>query len=718
MCSCSIGIRSSSQHHADFAPPQLEVAQISVGEIPDSLRGRARTTVVGRKTGVAEPTPHVAEQIFNIFDTIGSGFVHVSRLDGPHICSRETTKKSLTDGKTMKLEKTCRRYQNARKCLDTRTDSKGMKETVRIEECCEGYETRDIFKYGCPIESTALTMGEVLSSINSTLWLVAESSDSSKDLDSNNITVIIGTHEEDEPEDPKSHVLNRIVPGNYQTYDWKDEDVLETVGGGRFVVTQSEDAFGSIVTPSCSDAAYQATADYRLHTLQRTFLNCLPLNSSYRVQNGVLHQVSGDLKPAAESLLSVLTNDSRFSAFASLLSDELRLKLSSNESLTVFVPSAKALASLSESLQKDIKQATGCFVGSHIAEGSFCSHDLFDRHLKSLSGSDIESRSQTISNERVIRVGRARVMTGDIFTKNGVIHVIDDVLFNDELLSWREHIEVYNRNMMHALEEVVGNTSEPITILVPPAGNETVSSDFARNHVVVGDIVEEFKKPTAVTTEANSTIFAGYYRKTSPIWMRISMQPRQRQRGQIGCSRITQDSVKGCHAILHFIEKSLPSVVDNFDAFFAKRTDLSKFYRLWRESSLNGSLTDEKPLTAFIPSDDSFSNNEFKKLLSTPKLADVFVRRYIVEEPLCSFDLRGNPSEIRIQTYANMNGEGLRPTQMDGDIFVDGARVEESEIVLTNGVVYVLESTIVRNYVSTQPGENRRKTISLLNILP
>lgn len=42
----------------------------------------------------------------------------------PHICSRETTKKSPTDGKTMKLEKTCRRYQNARKCLDTRTDSK------------------------------------------------------------------------------------------------------------------------------------------------------------------------------------------------------------------------------------------------------------------------------------------------------------------------------------------------------------------------------------------------------------------------------------------------------------------------------------------------------------------------------------------------------------------------------------------------------------------
>ena len=45
-------------------------------------------------------------------------------------------------------------------------------------------------------------------------------------------------------------------------------------------------------------------------------------------------------------------------------------------------------------------------------------------------------------------------------------------------------------------------------------------------------------------------------------------------------------------------------------------------------------------------------------------------------EPLCQFDLRHNPSEIRIQTYVNMNGEGLRPSQSDDETFMDGARVQ------------------------------------------
>ncbi|VDO43354.1 unnamed protein product [Haemonchus placei] len=162
----------------------------------------------------------------------------------------------------------------------------------------------------------------------------------------------------------------------------------------------------------------------------------------------------------------------------------------------------------------------------------------------------------------------------------------------------------------------------------------------------------------------------------------------------------------------------LPLVTDNFDTFLAKRSDLSKFYRLWQQSSLNGSLTDEKLLTAFIPSDDAFSNNEFKKLVGNRKLTDIFVRRYLVDEPLCEFDIRRSPGEIRIQTYANLNGEALRPTSTDGDTYIDGARVEDSEIMLSNGVAYVLDATIAKNYISTQPGNDRRRPTNVLNIIP
>ncbi|KJH51210.1 fasciclin domain protein [Dictyocaulus viviparus] len=139
--------------------------------------------------------------------------------------------------------------------------------------------------------------------------------------------------------------------------------------------------------------------------------------------------------------------------------------------------------------------------------------------------------------------------------------------------------------------------------------------------------------------------------------------------------------------------------------------------RLWRESSLNASLTSEKPITVFIPSDDSFSNNGFKKLIKNSTLSDIFVRRHILNEPLCEFDIHHHPSEIRIQTYVNLNGEVLRPVQHGDDIFIDGAKIEESEIVLSNGVAYILDSTISRDYISIQPDINRRTGTNLLNII-
>uniref|UniRef100_A0A7I4Y7S3 FAS1 domain-containing protein n=1 Tax=Haemonchus contortus TaxID=6289 RepID=A0A7I4Y7S3_HAECO len=675
------------------------VSRVSSSDIPDQLNGRVRTTVLTPKK-ISDPKHVVTDQLFNIFDTIGSGIMQVSRLEGPHICIRESTKKSPADGEMMKSEKICQRFRNARKCIDSKTESKMTIETTRVEECCEGYDTRDIFRYGCPLELESLPMEEVLTQLNSSLWSLAKKAKVSDKLKSDDITVIISPDNEDKYEDPKSYVLNRIVPRKYRSYEWVNGDVLRTAAGGELLVSQTEDAFGSI----------------------KTYVNCLPLDPvSYSSDNGIVYLVTGDLQPVAETVLSALTNDARLTTFTSLLSDDLREKLSSNESFTVFAPSDKAFSSLSGSLLKDIKGGIGCaadFARSHIIDGSFCSHQLYDHPLKSLAGSELEARTHTKGNERVIHVGRARVMVSNILAKNGVIFIIDDVVFNDELLSWREHLEAHNSNLREALEDVVTNPNEKLTIFVPPTENSTISTEFAKNHIVIGESREDFKRPSTVTTQANSTIFTGYSRKTSPIWVRISMQPGQRQRGQVGCSRIIEDSVKGCNAVLQFIEKPLPLVTDNFDTFLAKRSDLSKFYRLWQQSSLNGSMTDEKLLTAFIPSDDAFSNNEFKKLVGNRKLTDIFVRRYLVDEPLCEFDIRRSPGEIRIQTYANLNGEALRPTTTDGDTYIDGARVEDSEIMLSNGVAYVLDATIAKNYISTQPGNDRRRPTNALNIIP
>ncbi|KIH46086.1 hypothetical protein ANCDUO_23863 [Ancylostoma duodenale] len=84
----------------------------------------------------------------------------------------------------------------------------------------------------------------------------------------------------------------------------------------------------------------------------------------------------------------------------SVLSEDLRALLSSNESFTVFAPSDKVLSSLSDSLIKDIKERRGCaadFAKSHVVSGSYCSSQLFYRRLNALTGSQIDARTQVDS---------------------------------------------------------------------------------------------------------------------------------------------------------------------------------------------------------------------------------------------------------------------------------------------------------------------------------
>ncbi|CAJ0605507.1 unnamed protein product [Cylicocyclus nassatus] len=702
---------------------------VSTDDGANPLRGRGRFDANIERPGV-EPKQKTGTQLFDLFDTIGSGLLQVQRLDGqqypdkstsariflkipptvntvekiicsPHICTRETTKRWPAEGNTLRSEKSCQRFRDANKCIDRRTDAEMTTEITRIEECCEGYETKDIFRHGCPKESTLENIEDSLEYINSSLWDIASRANATAELSKKNVTIFVSPEYEDEVSDAESYLASRIVPGTYRPYDWTDGTVLKTLSGGELIISQSEDAFGTV----------------------KSYVNCVPINtSSVRTQTGIIHVASGDVLPAAETVLAALEADPRFASFLSILSEDLRESLSSNESsFTVFAPSDKVLSSLSDSLISDIKERRGCasdFARSHVVNGSFCTSQLFHRRLNSLAGTQIDVHTQIKSAERVTHIGRAKIIGGEVFAKNGVVHLIDDVLFSDELMSWKEHLDAINSEMAKSLEDVMKNSTEPITIFVPHSDNDTVlNAEMSKNHVVIGDVLEHFQQASTITTEAGSKMFTGFSRHVSPIWMRISVQPQRRRRGQVACSRITSESVKGCRAVLQFIDKPLPLVTDNFESFLAKRADLSRFYRLWRDSSLNASLTDDKPLTAFVPSDDAFSTNEFKKLASEQKLAETFVRRHIVEEPLCNFDLRHSSGEIRIQTYANLNGEALRPSQTDGETFIDGARIEESEIVLTNGVLYVVESPIIRNQAVIRPSNNRRRTTNLFDII-
>uniref|UniRef100_A0A1I7WBV9 FAS1 domain-containing protein n=1 Tax=Heterorhabditis bacteriophora TaxID=37862 RepID=A0A1I7WBV9_HETBA len=449
---------------------------------------------------------------------------------------------------------------------------------------------------------------------------------------------------------------------------------LQQIPGGEIFISQKENLAGT-----------------------ETYVNChLIENPNIRTLNGFIHVVDGTLQPAVKNLLKLLENDGSFSIFVSLFSNEVRNLLSSNQTFTVFAFSDKIYNSLSQSLQQQIRERTGCvadIVKSHIFYKALCSYELDNHLFTSLAGQMTRAQALTHNGRSTIHVGRARILEKDLFAKNGVVHTVDDIIIKEELLAWDDHLSNYNEPLKDALSSVLVSSSEPITIFVPPAENRTVSSEFAANHLISSRIIKVSNEPTTIITNANSTVFlivnivffAGHFINRSPLAIRISMGEFDRTRTeQIGCSRIIEDSVHACNAILHFIDKPLPMVHDNFDTFLAGRPDLSRFYKLWKESSLSNLLWRKDTISVFIPVDDAFSNNYFKKVLTNRNELDIFVKRYIISEPLCKHDLLRNKNEIKIEIHQNLNGETLRTTVTEDNVLLlDGAKVQMIETLST-----------------------------------
>ncbi|RCN30028.1 hypothetical protein ANCCAN_24200, partial [Ancylostoma caninum] len=129
--------------------------------------------------------------------------MQMSRLEGPHICTRESTKKWPAEGKSLRSEKRCQRFREANKCVDRRTDSKACDSSLSGK-------------------SSLLSMEDVLEAVNSSLWTLAKGVGLEQELDKNDVTVFASPGNEDKVSDAKSYVLNRIVPGKYRPYEWTD----------------------------------------------------------------------------------------------------------------------------------------------------------------------------------------------------------------------------------------------------------------------------------------------------------------------------------------------------------------------------------------------------------------------------------------------------------------------------------------------------------------
>ncbi|MBI1382451.1 MAG: fasciclin domain-containing protein [Planctomycetaceae bacterium] len=148
--------------------------------------------------------------------------------------------------------------------------------------------------------------------------------------------------------------------------------------------------------------------------------------------NGVIHIVDAVMMPNTDDILTTATKAGSFTTLAAAIEAAgLVETLQGKGPFTVFAPTDEAFAALPEGALADLlkpenKERLGAVLKLHVVSGRVSAREAIKAgKAKSLGGTELP----IVKNEAGdVTVHGAKVVTADLDTTNGVIHVIDRVL--------------------------------------------------------------------------------------------------------------------------------------------------------------------------------------------------------------------------------------------------------------------------------------------------
>jgi len=111
-----------------------------------------------------------------------------------------------------------------------------------------------------------------------------------------------------------------------------------------------------------------------------------------------------------------------------------------------------------------------------------------------------------------------------------------------------------------------------------------------------------------------------------------------------------------------------------------------------QEAGLVDALSGEGPLTVFAPTDDAFAKlpaGTVESLLDDkPALTNVLTY-HVVPGKLMASDVASMSSITTLQ------GQDLKVSMMDGEVYINNAKVVSADVAADNGVIHVIDSVLI-----------------------
>jgi uncharacterized surface protein with fasciclin (FAS1) repeats len=457
------------------------------------------------------------------------------------------------------------------------------------------------------------------------------------------------------------------------------------------------------------------------------------ITTDIQTDNGIIHVIDAVLLPPADMVEptnniveTAIANGNFTTLVAALQAAELDAVLADESStFTVFAPTDDAFALIGEETLNTLLENTDVLASillqhviPEIAVDSVTAYSLNETMVTTASTADVALNINTTTD--MLTFGGANIIIKDIYTTNGIIHVIDAVIVGDVEIPApaMSLVDVASANgsfttLVSALQStgldlVLANVDNDYTVFAPsdaafaklPAGTlEALTTEQLTNilmyHVLPGKVLSD-----GAITLAQSASNMAEAANGDDISLSFSNSTLF-----VNGAKVSTADVMADNGVIHVIDNVIMPLEEMgtptssiVDVALADPENFSTLVTALTAANLVDTLSDETmEFTVFAP-----TNAAFAKIDSTV-LSDLLADTDALTTVLLTHVV-GNASLSSLDAYA-ANGKTLTTLststvdvsidEVTGQLVIGGANVVISDIYTTNGIIHVIDTVII-----------------------
>ena len=419
--------------------------------------------------------------------------------------------------------------------------------------------------------------------------------------------------------------------------------------------------------------------------------------------NGVIHVIDAVILPPADDIVDTAVAAGSFTTLAAFLeAADLIGALKGEGPFTVFAPTDDAFAALGEEtingLYSDIPALTNILT-YHVVSGALPAADVVSRSsLTMLNGAPALIDGAKIND--------ANIIATDIFTRNGVIHVIDAVILPPSSNIVETAVSAGNFETLVAAVQAAGladalSGSGPLTVFAPT--DDAFAALFAAlGEEAVNALLADIPALTNILTYhvASGLYPAADVLSASQLRM-LNGAPALIDGAKINDANIVATNILTSNGVIHVIDAViLPPSGDIVDTAVAAG-GFNTLAAALQAADLVGTLKGEGPFTVFAPTDEAFAalDEETRNaVFADPTLLTSILLYHVVPGAVPAAEV------VSRGALPTAMGESLS-VSVDGGVRVNGANVIQANILASNGIIHVIDAVLVPQSPTAEAGE-------------